>query len=157
MKQPTKSYTIPTTEPVYTLGTTSKLSAISVYSIRQYIDNGLILPYVTNTNRHLFSFVDILRLKCIKKQLSENGLNIAGIKAMYSLIPCWAIHPCSIESRQSCDAYYSMEVPCWDASEKGPECKNKDCRNCEVYKFPEECGDLKGLVRKYVIDKDNSI
>ncbi len=151
MNRSKESEGIPTSKSVYALRTASKLSDISVYSIRQYIDNGLILPYVTNTNRHLFTSVDILRLKYIKKQLSENGLNIAGIKAMYSLIPCWSIHQCPTSTRENCAAYFSGEAPCWEASEKGTKCKNKDCRNCDVYKFPEECKDLKAIIKKHTI------
>lgn len=44
------------------------------------------------------------------------ALNIAGIKAMYSLIPCWSIHPCSAETREKCEAYYSDTVPCCEQS-----------------------------------------
>ena len=139
------------TEPVYTLGIASKLSEISVHSIRQYIDNGLIIPHTTTSKRHLFSQVDIKRLKCIKKQLSQMGLNFAGIKAMYSLIPCWSIHPCSVETRKKCDSYYSVTVPCWEASNKGEECKNDDCRYCNVYKYPEECTDLKSLIKEFTV------
>lgn len=149
MKPSTQSATIESTQPVYTLGTASKLSNISVYSIRQYIDNGLLLPYVTSTSRHLFSSVDILRLKCIKNQLVTLGLNIAGIKALYSLIPCWSINDCSSEVREKCDAYYSTSTPCWEASEKEIECKNEDCRNCVVYNYPEEFNDPKELIKTY--------
>ena len=95
------------TEPVYTLGIASKLSEISVHSIRQYIDNALIIIYTTTTKRHLFSQVYIHRLKCIKKQLSTMGLNFAGIKTLYSQIPCWSILPCSAESREKSKVYQS--------------------------------------------------
>ena len=60
------------TEPIYTLGIISKLSDISVYSIRQYIDKQLIIPFRTNSGRHLFSNIDLLRLKCVHKNLTEN-------------------------------------------------------------------------------------
>jgi len=142
---------ISSTKPVYSLGTASRLSEISVHSIRKYIDNGLIIPHTTDTKRHLFSQVDIMRLKYIKQQLSQMGLNIAGIKAIYSLIPCWSIHPCSVEVREKCDAYYSVSVPCWEASKKGKKCKNEDCRYCNVYKYPEECSDIKSLIKKYMM------
>ena len=148
MNQPIENNTPSSTEPVYTLGIDSKLSEISIHSIRQYIDNGLIIPHTTTTKRHLFSQVDIKRLKCIKKQLSQMGLNFAGIKALYSLIPCWLIRPCSVESREKCEAYYSVTVPCWEASEKGKECKNEDCRYCNVYRYPEKCTDIKSILKK---------
>lgn len=66
---------ISSTIPVYTLSTASSLSGIPVYSIRQYIDKGLVIPFTKETGRHLFSLVDILRLKYIHKLLDEGGLN----------------------------------------------------------------------------------
>ena len=47
-------------ERVYTLGITSKLSAISLHSIQQYIDDSLIIPHTATSKRHLFSKVDKL-------------------------------------------------------------------------------------------------
>jgi MerR family transcriptional regulator/heat shock protein HspR len=73
------------TTPVYTLSITAGLSGIPVHSIRQYIDKGLIIPFRKESNRNLFSHVDILRLKFIRKLLDENGLNIAG-NVMYILL-----------------------------------------------------------------------
>ena len=45
--------------------------------------------------RNLFSQVDIVRLKYIHKLLEKDGLNIAGIRTLLALIPCWAIRHCS--------------------------------------------------------------
>ena len=138
---------IKSTEPLYTLGVAARLSSTSVHSIRQYIDKGLIIPFKTKTKRHLFSEVDILRLKCIRKYLDEQGLNIAGINALFSLVPCWIIKPCTKEDRESCDAYTSSTHPCWKASVKGPKCMNTDCRTCDVYRLPEKCMDMKGFIK----------
>ena len=149
MNQSIENNIVSKTEPVYTLGIASKLSEISVHSIRQYVDNGLIIPHTTTSKRHLFSQIDIMRLKSIKKQLSTMGFNIAGIKALYSLIPCWSIHPCTVESREKCNAYYSVTLPCWEASDKGKECKNEDCRYCDVYRYPEKCTDIKSILKNY--------
>ena len=135
------------TEPLYTLRVTSKLSSTPSHSIRQYIDKGLIIPFKTKTKRHLFSDVDILRLKCIKKFLNNQGLNIAGINAMLSMVPCWVIKPCTKEDRVVCDAYNSEINPCWKASNKGPKCRNSDCRVCEIYKLPEKCVNLKEFIK----------
>ncbi len=133
-------------DPVFTLSVISKLSGTHISSIRQYIDKGLIVPYKKDSCRHLFSKVDILRLKYINKLLTEEGLNIAGIRALLALIPCWAIRLCSTKDRFKCDAYHSSSNPCWEASEKGRECKNKDCRECGVYRFLEKNKDIKSLL-----------
>ena len=135
-------------EPVYTLAVASRLSLVPAHSIRQYIDKGLIIPFRTSTNRHLFSEVDILRLKCIGKFLRDQGLNIAGINALFSIIPCWIIKPCDIEDRKQCDAYTSIKSPCWMASNKGQKCRNTDCRQCEVYKLPEKCSGPKEFIKQ---------
>lgn len=135
------------TEPIYTLRIASKLSGTPAHSVRQYIDKGLLIPFRTDTNRHLFSDIDIKRLKCIKKMIGS-GLNIAGIKALYASIPCWEIRNCPADNREDCDAFHSVIEPCWEASHKGKLCKNEDCRNCVVYKMPSDCKSTKTIIRE---------
>jgi MerR family transcriptional regulator, heat shock protein HspR len=141
---------IESTIPVYTLSITSGLSGIPVHSIRQYIDKGLIIPFRKKSNRNLFSHVDILRLKFIHKLLVENGLNIAGIKTLLAIIPCWAVRNCSAEEREKCQAFYSNIYPCWEASEKELLCKNTNCRECEVYRIVENYPDVKSFFKTII-------
>ena len=142
--------TIETTTPVYTLSIAGDLSGIPVHSIRQYIDKGLIVPFRKETGRNLFSMVDIQRLKYIHKLLDEDGLNIAGIRALLALIPCWAIRHCSTEEREKCEAYRSETYPCWEASEKGILCKNTNCRECEVYRIVENFPGVKSYLKTII-------
>ena len=141
---------VESTTPVYTLSITSGLSGIPVHSIRQYIDKGLIIPFKKESSRHLFSQVDILRLKYIHKLLEEDGLNIAGIRTLLALIPCWAIRQCSDKEREKCQAFQSNTYPCWEASEKGTLCKNTDCRECEVYGIVENYSDVKSFLKTII-------
>lgn len=141
---------VESTSPVYTLSTTSTLSGIPVHSIRQYIDKGLIIPFKKESSRNLFSQVDILRLKFIHKLLNEDGLNIAGIRTLLAIIPCWAIRKCSDKEREICQAYQSNAYPCWEASEKGTLCKNTNCRECEVYRIVENYPDIKSFLKTLV-------
>jgi MerR family transcriptional regulator/heat shock protein HspR len=141
---------VTSTTPVYTLSVTANLSGIPVHSIRQYIDKGLMIPFKKESSRNLFSQVDILRLKYIHKLLEKDGLNIAGIRSLLALIPCWAIRHCSDEEREICQAYISETNPCWEASEKGTLCKNTNCRECEVYRSVENYPDLKSFLKTIV-------
>ena len=141
---------VESTTPVFTLSTTSILSGIPGHSIRQYIDKGLIIPFKKESNRNLFSQIDILRLKYIHKLLNEGGLNIAGIRALLALIPCWAIRECSLAERETCQAYQSDSYPCWEASEKGTLCKNTNCRECDVYRIVENYPDIKSFLRTLI-------
>jgi len=145
-----KNSFIESTAPVYTLSTASTLSEIPVHSIRQYIDKGLLIPFRKESSRHLFSQVDILRLKYINKLLEKDGLNIAGIKSLLALIPCWIVRQCSTEDREKCQAYISETYPCWEASEKGTLCRNNNCRECEVYRVVETYPDLKSFLRTII-------
>ena len=142
--------TVVSTTPVYTLSITSDLSGIPVHSIRQYIDKGLMIPFKKKSSRNLFSHVDILRLKYIHKLLEKDGLNIAGIRSLLALIPCWAIRQRSDEEREKCQAYIIETYPCWEASEKGTLCKNPNCRECEVYRSVENYPDLKSFFKTII-------
>jgi MerR family transcriptional regulator/heat shock protein HspR len=141
---------VTSTTPIYTLSITAGLSGIPVHSIRQYIDRGLIIPFKKESNRNLFSQVDILRLKFIHKLLEQDGLNIAGIRTLLSIMPCWAIRNCSAGEREKCQAYFSETYPCWEASEKGTLCKNTDCRECKVYRIVEDYPDLKSFLKTII-------
>lgn len=135
------------TNPVYTLGVAATLSGIPEHSIRQYIDRGLIIPFRKASRRNLFSQVDIFRLQFINKLLVEDGLNIAGIKALLANIPCWAVRNCPEGERMNCQAYHSTTIPCWEASNKGELCLNSDCRACEVYRIAEKYPDVKSFLK----------
>lgn len=136
--------------PVYTLGIASQLSGIPAHSIRQYIDQKLIIPFKLASKRHLFSQVDIDRIRHIHRLIHENGLNFSGIRTMMAMIPCWAIRGCSVKERSLCNAYNEHTSPCWAASEKGRQCKNDNCRICEAYTRVSNEADLKSLLREMV-------
>jgi MerR family transcriptional regulator/heat shock protein HspR len=145
-----ENISVASTTPVYTLSTTSSLSGIPVHSIRQYIGKGLIIPFKKVSYRNLFSQVDILRLKYIHKLLNEGGLNIAGIRSLLAVIPCWVIRKCSSEEHENCKAYHSDSYPCWEASQKGTRCRNSDCRECDVYRVVENYPDVKSFLKTLI-------
>jgi hypothetical protein len=136
------------TAPLYPLRVAAELTGTSVYALRQYVDLGLIIPYKTQSNRRMYSKVDIKRILCIRKSIDKQGLNIAGVKAMLAAVPCWIIKPCPEEDRNQCDAYTSLDKPCWQVTVKGPTCQNVDCRVCDVYRLQEECSNLKSVFKK---------
>ena len=138
-------------QSLLTLGISSRLSEIPAHSIQQYINKGLLIPLKLDSNRHLFSHSDISRLKNINILLQKKGLNFAGIRALLAMIPCWAINGCSKQDRLECNAYQTDSIPCWEASEKGRACRNKNCRECEVYTCLSNSTDLKAVLRELII------
>jgi MerR family transcriptional regulator/heat shock protein HspR len=135
----------PSDLPVYTIGIAAKLTKTSVHALRLYEERGLILPHKTKTHRRVYSQADIERLQCIRRHLDEEGLNIAGIKALLALVPCWLIKPCSPADREQCDAYTSTADPCWAVDQKGKVCQDVDCRACTVYLLGNRCHSIKQI------------
>jgi len=140
--------------PLYTIGIAARIAGTSVHTLRMYESKGLILPHKTRTNRRVYSQTDIERILCIRNHIVEDGLNIAGIKAILAMVPCWEFRPCSQDCQESCDAYTSTTEPCWQAKQKGKECQNIDCRTCEVYLLANRCSDIKSLYKELLNKKD---
>lgn len=140
--------TLDNTAPLYTIGIAAKLTGTTVSTIRMYEEKGLIIPHKTESGHRQFSETDIIRLRCIRQNLDQHGLNIAGIKALMALVPCWLLKPCSPTDQAQCDAFASNTEPCWAAATKGPECIDKNCRDCPVYHIPGRCHDIKSLYKE---------
>jgi len=130
-------------EPVYTISTTAELLGISIHTLRMYEREGLILPHKKNSGHRLYSQEDIDRIQCIRKAINEQKISIAGIKTIYSLIPCWKFINCSQEQREKCPAYTSHAQPCWSFNHRANSCFRNDCKVCPVYRDHAECGKIK--------------
>ncbi len=134
--------------PVYTIGVASRLIGVSVHALRMYESVGILNPKRTETKRRLYSKNDINRLKCIRHFIEEDGLNIAGIKTVLSMVPCWKLKPCTEEDRKDCVAYHKMGEPCWIVKNRGDACTDVDCRDCEVYLSVANCKNIKELTKQ---------
>jgi len=134
--------------PVYTIGVAANFIGVSVHALRMYETAGILSPKRTETQRRLYSKNDITRLQSVRHFIEEDGLNIAGIKTVLSMIPCWKLKPCSVEYRKKCDAYYKMGEPCWIVETRGDICTGVDCRDCEVYLNVASCTNIKELVKQ---------
>lgn len=134
--------------PVYTIGVAAKLVGTSVHSLRLYESAGIMAPKRTETKRRLYSKNDISRLKCVRRFIEDEGLNLAGIKMLLSTVPCWKIKPCTEDDRKDCDAYSKMGEPCWIVKNVGPICDEIDCRDCNVYLSVAQCSNIKELTRQ---------
>lgn len=133
---------------VYTIGVASDLVGVSVHTLRMYEKEGLILPDRTQTQRRLYSQMDIERLRCVRLAIEEQGLNIAGIKAVMSMIPCWDLKGCSQADRESCDAFTDIGEPCWSVNKMGGFCQDLDCRTCDVYRRTSTCHNMKSFLKE---------
>ncbi len=131
--------------PVFPISTAAKLLNVSVHTLRMYEREGLFISYKKNPNRRLFSKSDLERIKCIRRSINELKISINGIKAIYSLVPCWSIIKCKKENRSKCQAFNGHSQPCWSYMNKN--CKKQECRNCGVYNKYSDCDKIKDFLK----------
>ena len=136
-------------EPVYGIGVAAEKFNVSVHTLRLYEAQGLILPHKTHSGRRLYSQADLDRIACIRTLLEEKGLNIAGIRWLLALIPCWKLLPCRPEDRSRCPAFTDNSRPCWMVEYKAPPCRDAECRDCHVYKSLSSCDNFKTYLKEY--------
>lgn len=136
--------------PLYPISSAAKLLDISVHTLRMYEKEGLIVPFKKESSHRLYSNSDIERLKCIRQGINEYKISIAGIKAIYSLIPCWDIVKCSEDDRNNCNSFNEHTKPCWCYAHENT-CRERKCRECDVYKKHSECGAIKNLIKSITI------
>ena len=118
---------------------------ISVPLLRTYEKEGLILSVRTDTGRRLYSDIEIEKVRCIRRMISENGMNYEGIRRMLALVPCWRLRKCDHGEQDRCTAFHNSNRPCWATEEK---CANPlpSCRDCIVYQATIDCDDVKKLI-----------
>jgi MerR family transcriptional regulator/heat shock protein HspR len=135
------------TDPVISIGALARKVGRSVSAIRKYENEGLILAHRTESGHRLFSHEDIRRVQSLRHLMQELGLNVAGIRRLLALLPCWNLLPCHADTRRNCPAYRESTRPCWMI--KGLTCapQGNECRRCVVYRLGLLClRDIKRLL-----------
>ena len=117
---------------LYPIGIVAELLNIHPRTLRIYEQEGLIKP-ARRGGKRFYSNNDLQWLKCLRKLLTEEGLNIAGIKKLLTIAPCWEIRGCGEEVRKDCPAILNFPVPCWDLVPRVCKESGNTCSECEVY------------------------
>lgn len=142
------------TKPVYTISTAARLLGISIPTLRMYEKEGLIIPFKKSSKHRLYSDIDLERISCLRKTINGNKMGIESIRRMLALIPCWAVIECSEKDRRKCEAFLSYDKPCWMHNHKDNICRDRDCRECEVYNSFSDCSSLKEKFKELVPPKN---
>lgn len=72
-------------EPVYTIGVAARLLGVSPQTLRVIEREGLLEPHRTEANIRLYSENDLLLLRRIRFLISEEGVNLAGVKLILEM------------------------------------------------------------------------
>ena len=139
-------------ETLYSIGEAADILGVSVPTLRLYEREGLIIPIRKRSRHRLYAQRDLDRIKCLRKNINEERIGIAGMRHLLALIPCWRIHDCTATDRATCPAFNDDQTPCWMVTERPTACSKADCRNCIVYNQIADCGAIKRMIFQYTTD-----
>lgn len=146
-------------EPVLTIGLAAERVGTSVPTLRMYEMEGLVIPHRTPSGRRLYSYEDVRRFQCIRRLLHDEGLNMAGIRRLTSLLPCWRLKSLSGQDacdRQQCPAQQQDRDPCWVVMRREGLRSDEECRNCVVYRKALACTrEMKRLYAEVLAEVDD--
>ncbi len=117
---------------LYPIGIVAELLDIHPRTLRIYEQQGLLRP-ARRGGKRFYSNRDLQWLKCLRKLLTDDGLNIAGVKKLLTLAPCWSIRGCDEALRKQCPAILDFPVPCWELKPRCCSKTDQTCCDCEVY------------------------
>jgi MerR family transcriptional regulator/heat shock protein HspR len=132
--------------PTYSIGSVARMLGISVFTLRMYEREGLVISHKAASTHRLYSPSDVERLKCIRHAITEEKMSIAGIRKVFSMIPCWDIVQCTESNRKKCPAFTGHAQPCWTYDHTRNACTKLDCRSCEVYRLSSDCDKIKASI-----------
>lgn len=141
-------------EPLLGIGLAAKKLGVSPELLRLYEREGLVITHKTKSGHRLYSERDLEWITCFREQITENRMNIAGVRMLLALMPCWDLKSkCSETDCKNCEAYKNSSVVCWTLTEQGSNvCREADCRDCEVYKHASQADKFNHM---YVVIEDN--
>ncbi|GAW93048.1 MerR family transcriptional regulator [Calderihabitans maritimus] len=127
--------------PLYTIGVVSRLLDVHPETLRVWERHGLIKPERQNRQR-FYSNNDLKRLKFIYSLIEDKGLNLAGVKQVVELYPCWWHKNCQGGKKRNTAQPNSHARPCW--KHEGTYCitiedKADFCSTCELCQEKERC------------------
>lgn len=93
--------------PLFPIGVVAELLQVTDQTLRVYEKSGIIKPSRRNRDRY-YSANDIVWLKCIRRFLRKEGLNLRGIEKLMQFVPCYDISPC--EECADCTAHFKRCV-----------------------------------------------
>ncbi len=86
---------------IYPIGVAADLLHVHPRTLRIYEQENLIKPERRNGRRY-YSEEDMEYIRCIRKLIHEDGINLTGVKRLMEIAPCWKVRNCG---RRKCGRY----------------------------------------------------
>lgn len=130
---------------IYSIGTVAELIGEHPETLRVWERHGIIRPDRSQYRRS-YSNTDLKRLRFIKYMLNEEGLNLAGVRHLTRMYPCWYIRSCKGGAARSSKEPVNESKLCW--KEPDTYClivadKAEACSTCDMLKQCHQCSGCK--------------
>lgn len=106
---------------------------VSPQTLRYYEQEGLVIPVRSVGGRRRYTGDDLSRLERIRALIIEEGLNIAGIRHLLAMLPCWEMRGCGAAHAADCLQLGDDQHPCWTNTYCRYRTSPDACRQCVVY------------------------
>ena len=126
---------------LYTIGTIAEVIGEHPETLRVWERNGLVCP-IRVSNQRRYSNNDLKKLKFIKTLIHEKGLNLAGVKQVVDMYPCWYMKNCKGGAKSDASIPVNRTKPCWKIEEGfcfKPGDKAEVCGSCRIYNHCKGC------------------
>jgi DNA-binding transcriptional MerR regulator len=105
--------------------------------LRLYEREGLLVPLKSNAGPRYFTRQDYSWIGTVMQLVREERMNLAAIRQLLGMLPCWKEHECPFEARINCPARNGASLqPCWMSP--GVHCchneSQRQCYFCKVYR-----------------------
>jgi len=130
---------------LHKIGQVAQIINVSVPTLRMYEREGLLIPIKSTGGTRYFSDRDVQWIRCIRRMITELGLNIEGIRRLLALIPCWELTGCQRPSAEKCPGLQDVSRPCWMKNNVPCKTSVDACHDCEAYQYSINCENLKSL------------
>ena len=100
-------------KPLYPIGIVAEILGVHPRTLRIWESEGLVKPSRRGGKR-FYSDADLAWLKCLRRLLSEEKLNIAGVKRILELAPTWEVIGCDEEAQMGCPYFNTSDATASD-------------------------------------------
>jgi MerR family transcriptional regulator/heat shock protein HspR len=132
-------------EKIHKIGQVAEMLDISVPTLRMYEREGILIPIKSPGGTRYFSESDVRWIRCIRRMITELGLNLEGIRRLLALIPCWELTECGQRAEGGCDVSADATRPCWMKKDVPCKLDSAECYACPAYRYSVNCENLKAL------------
>ncbi|MCL6565601.1 MAG: MerR family transcriptional regulator [Acidobacteriia bacterium] len=128
------------------IGTVAKHFGVSVDLLRLYEREGLLIPLKSPRGTRYFTELDYPWIATILRLVREAHLNLASIRHLLTLLPCWQLRNCPYDRRSDCPLLVDAWQPCWRNRARCPGMDARDCYFCAVYRAAPNAPSVKALL-----------